>query len=134
MKRILIVDDDITTCQQLGETLRTLGYDTAIARDGKEALEVFDHDNIDLVIADIIMPHLSGTELLKRIHQKNRNIRVIMMTGVPSRESILDTIEHEGFTYLTKPIQIETMKYLIDRALEPLEVPAEAGKKLSKKN
>ena len=134
MKRILIVDDDITTCQQLGETLRSLGYDTLTAHDGQEALEVFDNDKIDLVIADIIMPNLSGTELLKKIHQRNRNIRVIMMTGIPSRESILDTIEHEGFTYLTKPIQIETMKYLIDRALEPSEALLETGSKTSKKN
>jgi DNA-binding NtrC family response regulator len=118
MKRILIVDDDIVTCQQLEQTLRILGYDTIIAHDGEEALRVFDNDQIDLVIADIVMPRVSGTELLKKIHQRNKDIQVIIMTGLPSKESILDTIEHEGFTYLTKPIQVETMKYLIDRALE----------------
>ena len=118
MKRILIVDDDVATCQQLEGTLRTLGYETITAHDGDEALEVFDREHIDLVIADIIMPRLSGTELLKQIHDRDKNIQVIIMTGIPSRESILETIEHEGFTYLTKPIQVETMKYLIDRALE----------------
>ena len=117
MKRILVVDDDVATCQQLEHTLRTLGYETVIAHDGVEALDVFDQGQIDLVIADIIMPKLSGTELLKKIHERDKEIQVIIMTGLPSRESILDTIEHEGFTYLTKPIQIETMKYLIDRAL-----------------
>jgi DNA-binding NtrC family response regulator len=118
MKRILIVDDDIATCQQLEQTLRIFGYDTIIAHDGEEALQVFENDRIDLVIADIVMPRVSGTELLKKIHQRNKDIQVIIMTGLPSKESILDTIEHEGFTYLTKPIQVETMKYLIDRALE----------------
>jgi DNA-binding NtrC family response regulator len=118
MKRILIVDDDIATCQQLEQTLHILGYDTVVAHDGEEALQVFENDRIDLVIADIVMPKVSGTELLKKLHQKDKDIQVIMMTGLPSKESILDTIEHEGFTYLTKPIQVETMKYLIDRALE----------------
>jgi DNA-binding NtrC family response regulator len=118
MKRILIVDDDVSTCQQLEQALQTLGYEAITAHDGEEALEVFDREDIDLVIADIIMPKLSGTELLKKIHERDKDIRVIMITGIPSRESILDTIEHEGFTYLTKPIQVETMKYLIDRALE----------------
>jgi len=117
MKRILIVDDDIGTCQQLEQSLRLLGYETTTAHDGEEALRVFDYDHIDLVIADIVMPRLSGTELLKQIHARNKDVHVIMMTGLPSKESILDTIEHEGFTYLTKPIQVETMKYLIDRAL-----------------
>ena len=118
MKRILIVDDDIATCQQLEQSLRILGYDTITAHDGDDALRVFDSEQIDLVIADIVMPRLSGTELLKEIHERNKDIQVIIMTGLPSKESILDTIEHEGFTYLTKPIQVETMKYLIDRALE----------------
>jgi DNA-binding NtrC family response regulator len=134
MKRILIVDDDITTCEQLRMALRTLGYDTITAYDGQEALEVFDRGNIDLVIADIIMPRLSGTQLLKEIHQRNQDTRVIMMTGIPSRESILDTIEYQGFTYLTKPIQVETMKYLIDRALESPEPHQESKTKISQKN
>jgi DNA-binding NtrC family response regulator len=132
MKRILIVDDDVMTCQQLGETLRTLGYETIAAHDGEEALKVFDREQIDLVIADIIMPRLSGTELLKQIHERNKDIRVIIMTGIPSKESILDTIEHEGFTYLTKPIQFETMKYLIDRALEPSDMAGKSHNSLSK--
>ncbi len=119
MKRILIVDDDIATCQQLSLTLETLGYATVIAHDGEEALDVFDQGNVDLVIADIIMPKLSGTELLQKINDRNKDVRVIIMTGIPSKESILDTIEYEGFTYLTKPIQMETMTYLIDRALSP---------------
>ena len=61
MKRILIVDDDIATCQQLSLTLQTMGYDTVIAHDGEEALRLFDQGDVDLVIADIIMPKLSGT-------------------------------------------------------------------------
>jgi two-component system response regulator HydG len=123
MKRILIVDDDIATCQQLSLTLQTMGYDTVTAHDGEEALHVFDQGDVDLVIADIIMPKLSGTELLQKINDRNKDVRVIIMTGIPSKESILDTIEHEGFTYLTKPIQMETMTYLIDRALSPKETP-----------
>jgi DNA-binding NtrC family response regulator len=121
MKRILIVDDDIATCQQLSATLETLGYETVTAHDGEEGLNVFDQGDVDLVIADIIMPKLSGTELLQKINDRNKDVRVIIMTGIPSKESILDTIEHEGFTYLTKPIQMETMTYLIDRALSPKE-------------
>ena len=121
MKRILIVDDDIATCQQLSLTLKTMGYDTVVAHDGEEALGVFDQGDVDLVIADIIMPKLSGTELLQKINDRNKDVRVIIMTGIPSKESILDTIEHEGFTYLTKPIQMETMTYLIDRALSQKE-------------
>jgi DNA-binding response OmpR family regulator len=71
---------------------------------GKEALEKFQTSNYNLVLLDIGLPDMKGTEILKRIREVNQDIIVIMITGDPQLESSVDSINYGADGYLIKPV------------------------------
>ncbi len=115
-KQILIVDDDPAQCEILSQLIGQLGYQAYSATDGDMALQVFQERGIDLVISDIKMPHMDGMTLLQKIRSLNEKVRVIILTGYPSSETILKTIENDGYTYLVKPVKLQAMTQLIEKA------------------
>jgi CheY-like chemotaxis protein len=78
---ILLVEDELLVRQALSRMLRRLGYNMLVARSGEEALEVAASATVDLVITDVIMPTLSGTDLALRLRQDNPDLRVIFISG-----------------------------------------------------
>jgi DNA-binding NtrC family response regulator len=117
-KTILIVDDEKTTCEVLKEMIETLGYNTLTAQDGVAAIELFRKENPDLVISDINMPKMDGMELLRQLKEINEDAKIIILTGFPSADTIIETIENEGFTYLVKPVKLSSLEAVILRAFE----------------
>jgi DNA-binding NtrC family response regulator len=115
-KRILIVDDDPAQCEILSQLVSELGYEAFSSTDGDMALQVFKERNFQLVITDIKMPHMDGLTLLQKIRKINHDVRVIVLTGYPSSETILKTIENDGYTYLVKPVKLQAMAALIEKA------------------
>ena len=115
-KQILIADDDPTQCEILAQLVGELGYQAYSSTDGDMALQVFKERNFDLVITDIKMPHMDGLTLLQKIRKLNNAVRVIVLTGYPSSETILKTIENDGYTYLVKPVKLQAMAALIEKA------------------
>ncbi len=115
-KQILIVDDDPAQCEILAQLIGQLGFKAFSATDGDMALQVFQERGIDLVITDIKMPHMDGMTLLQKIRSLNEKVRVIILTGYPSSETILKTIENDGYTYLVKPVKLQAMAALIEKA------------------
>jgi DNA-binding NtrC family response regulator len=113
---ILVVDDIPEQCDILSELVRQIGHIPYTATDGEMALQIFDDRKIDLVITDIKMPKMDGVSLLERIHERNAKVRVIVVTGFPSSETILRTIENDGYTYLVKPVKLDNMAALIEKA------------------
>jgi DNA-binding NtrC family response regulator len=115
-RNILIVDDNPEQCEILAELTRQIGHVPYTATDGEMALQVFADRSIDLVITDIKMPKMDGMGLLEQLHERDPNIRVIIVTGYPSAETILQTLENDGYTYLVKPVKLDSMAALIDKA------------------
>lgn len=89
-KKILVVDDESGIRFLLTEALITEGFSVSQARDGQESLEKLENDRFDLVVTDINMPRLDGVSMLKRMKQRGRNEKVIIMTGNPSDERLMD--------------------------------------------
>lgn len=118
MARILIVDDEPSIRSFMHELVQRLGHESIEAENGKEALDKFRRESIDLSIVDINMPKLDGIGFLEAAKQLDPNAVVIMMTGYPSAETIIQTIEDDGYTYIAKPLQVERVKDLIQRGLE----------------
>jgi response regulator RpfG family c-di-GMP phosphodiesterase len=115
--RLLVVDDERSICDILGQYLRIKGYTVLIAKSAEDAISILKKDKIDLVLSDIKMPGMSGVELLKWIRDYNRILPVLLTTGFPTLDSAIEALKCGAFDYLTKPFHLEEIGEKIKRAL-----------------
>lgn len=120
MFKILIVEDDANTRRLMGAILKANGYQPLMAEDGEQALEVLDHEQVDLLIVDIMMPNLDGYQLTEQLRAAGSTLPILMVTA---RQSTPD--KRQGFLvgtddYMVKPVDEEEMllriKALLRRA------------------
>jgi len=100
--RILIVEDEPSLSEPLSFLLRREGYDTEIAADGREALAAFDRDGADLVLLDLMLPGLPGTEVCRELRTRS-SVPIIMLTAKDSEVDIVVGLELGADDYVTKP-------------------------------
>ncbi|GJL62908.1 MAG: hypothetical protein NPIRA04_15620 [Nitrospirales bacterium] len=117
-ERVLVVDDDRGVREALAEYLETLEYSVTTAENGVDALKKYQHDNIDIILADLIMPDMDGMELLKRIRELNDDIIYLMITGHPSISTAVGSISLGADDYITKPFHLEEVKTRVAKAVE----------------
>ena len=119
---ILIADDEKNIRSGLGKALELDGYSVFLAQDGKEALERVNSENIDLMIADLKMPFVSGEEVLKRMTAMYPTIPVIILTGHGTIESAVNAMREGAYDFLTKPVNLDRLSILVKRALANREL------------
>ena len=115
---ILIVDDERTLARAVKLFLTECGYEAEVASDGEQALEMLESLRPDVVFADVRLPGMSGIELLRRIREFDPAIPVIMMTAYGTIEGAVEAVKLGAFDYLKKPVDLEELKLLADRARE----------------
>ncbi|BBI35511.1 response regulator transcription factor [Cohnella abietis] len=103
MARILIADDDVHIRELITLFLRNEGFELLEAKDGAEALTIVENTQIDLVILDIMMPHLDGWELCKEIRRIDSNIPLLMVTVKGESAQKVKGFQLGADDYLTKP-------------------------------
>ena len=116
--KILVVDDKEQMRDVLRKFLAAEGYAVETAADGKEALKKFSENQFELVLSDIKMPAMDGTELLEEILKINSQAIVILMTAFGSIEAAIAAIKHGATDYVSKPFQMEDVLFRISRALK----------------
>jgi DNA-binding NtrC family response regulator len=119
---VLVVDDEKHIREGLGRVLEMDGYRALLAADGREALEILERGEADLVITDLKMPHLSGEELLKRSAAIFPNLPVIILTGHGTIENAVQAMRDGAYDYLTKPVNLDRLALLVKRALSNREL------------
>lgn len=102
-KRILAVDDEIIVGNMLSQWLEEDGYDCDIASSANEAMDLLAQRHYDLMISDIMMPEISGIELLQMVSEKHPSLAVIMATAVDDRETALSAMHLGAYSYIIKP-------------------------------
>ncbi|MCA1943075.1 MAG: response regulator transcription factor [Yonghaparkia sp.] len=102
MTRILIVEDEAALAEPLAYLLTREGYETVVADDGLEALAAFDRGGIDLVLLDLMLPGLAGTEVCRELRQRS-SVPIIMLTAKDSEVDIVVGLELGADDYVTKP-------------------------------
>ncbi|MCU0530711.1 MAG: sigma-54 dependent transcriptional regulator [Syntrophales bacterium] len=122
--KILIVDDDKLLQASLDDILSET-YDTLIAGSGEEALRLFKSRPVDLVMLDIRLPGINGIETLRRMKELGGEAVVIMMTAYEDVKSVISSMKMGAFDYLVKPLDIEELEVIIDKALENLKLKRE---------
>jgi CheY-like chemotaxis protein len=118
--RVLVVDDHSTNLRLIGGVLESQGYSHVTANNGETALQLLEQEQFDLVLLDIQMPGLSGTEVAKRIRSnpKTSSLKLIAVTALAmpgDREEIL----RAGFDgYVAKPFKIPELLEAVRNVLE----------------
>ena len=118
MSTILIADDEVNIRNFLTRVVEGMGHQTVIAENGKDAFDQYLQNEIDISIVDVNMPQVDGIQYLEKVKEKDPNAVVIVMTGYPSAETIIETIEDDGYTYVTKPLEVDRIKDLVVHALD----------------
>lgn len=106
LKSLLIVDDQTGIRLLLDEVFRKEGFDTKLASNGLEALQVMEETQPGCVLLDMKMPGMNGIEVLRRIKLKWPEVPVIMMTAYGEIELTEDALEIGAVRYFTKPFDI----------------------------
>lgn len=106
---VLIVEDEEKILRLLELELEIEGYQVGKAMDGKEALEAYQSRKWDLILLDVMLPGISGIELLRKIRTKNNITPVILLTAKGSVEDKVSGLDLGANDYITKPFQIEEL-------------------------
>ena len=122
---VLIVDDERTLARAVKAFLVESGYEAEVAADAEQALGLLETLRPDVVFADVRLPGMSGIELLKRIQEFDPAIAVVMMTAYGTIEGAVEAVKLGAFDYLKKPVDLEELKLLADRAHETSQLKQE---------
>ncbi|MCP4706384.1 MAG: sigma-54-dependent Fis family transcriptional regulator [candidate division Zixibacteria bacterium] len=124
--KILVVDDEQSMCDFMEIMLTREGYKVDKADCGKKALELSGFNSYDLIIADLMMPEMTGLELLAKVRKDNKTIDFIVMTAFASVDTAIEAMKQGAIDYITKPFKVDEIKLVIEKSL--------TGKKLKKEN
>ena len=124
MTRILVVEDEESFSDPLSYLLRREGYDVAVADDGTSALGEFDRNGADLVLLDLMLPGLPGTEVCRQLRARG-NVPVIMLTAKDSEIDKVVGLELGADDYVTKPYSSRELLARIKAVLRRLSEPEE---------
>ncbi|WP_438856481.1 response regulator [Agromyces sp. M3QZ16-3] len=122
MTRILLVEDEIALSDPLSFLLGREGYEVEVAADGLAAVAAFDRDGADLVLLDLMLPGLPGTEVCREIRQRS-TVPIIMLTAKDSEVDIVVGLELGADDYVTKPYStrelLARIRAVLRRRIEP---------------
>ncbi len=117
-QHLLVVDDDKSILDLLGQFLEHKGFDFKIAENGKAALELLENYPFTIVITDLIMPQIDGLELLKIIKESWPNIDVIVMTGYTKNFTYTDVIRAGASDFVQKPCSLDEIEAKLQRLIK----------------
>ncbi len=125
-RRILIVDDDPTIVQIIEQALNFKGYDTRSTTDGLEALKIFQEEGgFDVLLTDLILPSLSGLELLEKCKEIDPTCEVLVLTGFGANEKAVEALKKGAYDYLKKPTNIDELFIGVAKAIEKKKLTLE---------
>jgi DNA-binding NtrC family response regulator len=118
MNRVLIVDDEAGSRQGLSELVGSWGFVTDVAADGAEGLAKAKEFRPQVIIADLVMPRMDGLGLLTGLEKDLGELSVVMLTAKGSIATAVEAMKKGAFDYLTKPVDTQQLRQVLDRALE----------------
>ena len=125
MTQIMLVDDDKELLEIYDKIFKLNGFDVISCENGEKALAALAKNQISVVISDIIMPKMSGIELLREIKKRNPQTEVIMLTAEGSISGAVEAVKEGAFSYLVKPTEVDDLISNIKKAAELSKVKVE---------
>src|SRR5436309_5880659 len=124
-ERVLIVEDDAAARIGLEQLVKSWGFIAEAAADGEEALEKVTSFRPAIVITDLVMPRIDGLALLRALQQQGADVTTLLLTAQGTVETAVEAMKEGAYDYLTKPIDIQRLKILLDKIVERLETVRE---------
>jgi DNA-binding NtrC family response regulator len=115
--KVLIVDDEPISRQNIAEGLRGKNFDVIEAESGLQAIERIQKKEMDIVISDMVMPGMDGLELLKKAMRLQFDVPFLLVTGYPSQAAAANVMKAGASDYLAKPVTSEELMHRVSRAL-----------------
>ena len=128
MKRILFAEDDAVTRLVVTAQLQKLGYESLVARDGVEAMEIFRREKPQIVVTDWMMPNMDGTDLCREIRKQGdaRYTYVIILTALDRKAGYVEGMKAGADDFVSKPCSMEELNVRLRVAQRILTLQAEA--------
>ncbi len=123
--KILVVDDEQSMCDFMEIMLVKEGYQVQTSISGDQAIQKASAENFDLIIADMMMPNMTGLELLKKIKKGRPKQDFIVMTAFASVDTAIEAMKEGALDYITKPFKIDEIKLVIKKSVSRKELKAE---------
>ena len=118
--RLLIVDDEVEICDFLKSFFEERDYEVATASSGQKALEQVEKFKPNVILLDIKMPGMDGTQVLGEVKKKHPRTKVIMVTALETRDKIEECLRLGADNYITKPLSLEYLENDVREKIESL--------------
>jgi two-component system chemotaxis response regulator CheY len=117
MKRLLVVDDALLMRKMISDVAAQVGWEVVgEARNGREAVELYDRLRPDLVTMDVVMPEMNGLEALRRIRAVDPDAQVVMVTALDQKQTLLESIRDGAIDFIVKPFEHDRIASLLTKA------------------
>lgn len=117
-KKILIIDDEKNLLKVLSDFLTRNGFQVQTAQEGGKGIDLYQKEHFDVVVLDLKLPDIDGVELLKELQKINSLLKVVVLTGYSEVKTYLATMESGACEYMSKPVDLELFKDVIDQILK----------------
>lgn len=123
---VLIVDDDATICHVLRRDLGVMGYACQAATDGRTALELLARKDFDVALIDLLMPEVSGLDVLRGLQERRADTVPVILSGQKDIAEAVEATKLGAFDFIEKPAPVDVLRRTIDRALKHRQVLRQA--------
>jgi EAL domain-containing protein (putative c-di-GMP-specific phosphodiesterase class I) len=117
-QRALLLDDDPLILRAYSRAIAEAGFEVRTSTNGQDALVALREKPFDVIVSDISMPGMTGTEFLKAVRQIDMDVPVILVTGAPALETAVQAVGDGAFRYLMKPVEVQTLEDTVRRAAQ----------------
>jgi DNA-binding response OmpR family regulator len=128
MKKILIVDDDAELRANLSEILKNKGYETYEAFSGEEAIKKTETKDFDVILLDLMMPGISGMDVLMELRKVKPKTKIIMITAFATIDNAVEAIKKGASDYISKPFKVAELDATIRQVIEEAKFDMRAEK------
>ncbi len=133
MARVLIVDDERGIRITFKEFLEDEGHVVSAAGSAEEAVQLLDQQPIDVVVADVILPRMTGMDLVRAVRERSEEIEIILISGEPTVSTAIEAMRGRVYDYLSKPVSGEHMCQVVAHAAK-VKTLRDENKRLSEEN
>src|SRR5438445_35607 len=116
MQKVLIIDDEMSSASLLKRVLESGGFEATIATDPEQGLATGQSGDFQVVVTDLMMPGLSGMEIIKGLHETKPHLPVILLTGFHTTERAIEAMKFGAYDYIIKPPSQEDFLALVKEA------------------
>jgi nitrogen regulation protein NR(I) len=125
MEKVLIIEDDETVRDVLRSFLKEKGFEATLAQNGQTGLDLLRADKFDLILTDLVMPGITGMDVLKEVAAAKISVPVIVMTAFGTVQTAVEAMKHGAFDYITKPFNLDELMIVLEKAFSVAKLQKE---------